>query len=341
MANSATTATSANTASAIVARDASGNFTAGTVTLTNLNLTGKIGIGTTTPVVQLDVRGFVGRSRSDFKNGGGTDGDYANKDRAQADIGLPITENFTGLPVSIRSEGYVEMLGAVYYSDRRIKNTITRVDPAGALRRINQLQISDYRMVDPGQNGRGVRTGLIAQEVQAVMPEAVHSRRDFVPDVYAYAAKVAFVAPNQTLEVTMTNAHGFKAGDLIRMFDDKGQHEGKVLAVSSPTNFVVGATAGTAKLFVYGKQVNDFLAVDYDRIFTVSLCAIQEMSKQAQLQTEALRRSEARVAALEQKVTKLAGLEGELAEMKKLLARLAERPTTVATTSVSKAGINR
>ncbi len=38
VANSATTATNANTASAIVARDASGNFTAGTVTLTTLTM---------------------------------------------------------------------------------------------------------------------------------------------------------------------------------------------------------------------------------------------------------------------------------------------------------------
>jgi len=42
--NSATTATSANTASAIVARDSSGNFTAGTITCTDLNSTSDIGL---------------------------------------------------------------------------------------------------------------------------------------------------------------------------------------------------------------------------------------------------------------------------------------------------------
>ena len=41
VANSATTATSANTANAIVARDASGNFTAGTVTAGNVSVGGK------------------------------------------------------------------------------------------------------------------------------------------------------------------------------------------------------------------------------------------------------------------------------------------------------------
>lgn len=40
--NSATTATNANTASAIVARDASGNFSAGTITASGLSLTGSV-----------------------------------------------------------------------------------------------------------------------------------------------------------------------------------------------------------------------------------------------------------------------------------------------------------
>ena len=43
--NSATTATDANTASAIVARDGSGNFTAGTISATNVALTGYLGRG--------------------------------------------------------------------------------------------------------------------------------------------------------------------------------------------------------------------------------------------------------------------------------------------------------
>lgn len=280
---------------------------------------GYVGIGTTGPAVKLDVRSTTTRTANDLKNGGTDAGDYANKDQGQAGVGSTYTFN-----VSIRSEGYVEMLGAVYYSDRRIKDIIARVETGGALKRINQLQVTDYRMVDKLLVGGGLRTGLIAQEVQAVMPEAVHQRRDFIPDVYAYAAAVAFVKTNQTLSVTMTNAHGFKVGDLVRLFDDEGQTEVKVLKVSSPTCFVVGATYQTSKLFVYGKQVDDFLSVDYDRVFTTGVAAIQELSKVTQQQAEALRKSESRIADLEQKAAKLAGIASELAEMKKLLASLAE-----------------
>lgn len=51
VANSATTATSSNTANAIVARDASGNFTAGTVSVTNLLASGSAAFGVTLPTI--------------------------------------------------------------------------------------------------------------------------------------------------------------------------------------------------------------------------------------------------------------------------------------------------
>jgi hypothetical protein len=63
--NSATTATNANTASAIVARDASGNFSAGTITATtvtgsgNSSFAGNVGIGTSSPSVKLEVSGEI------------------------------------------------------------------------------------------------------------------------------------------------------------------------------------------------------------------------------------------------------------------------------------------
>ena len=49
--NSATTATSANTVNAIVARDASGNFSAGTITATNATITGDLTVSGTTTIL--------------------------------------------------------------------------------------------------------------------------------------------------------------------------------------------------------------------------------------------------------------------------------------------------
>ena len=57
--NSATTATNANTASAIVARDASGNFSAGTITASSLAVTGNLTVDTNTLFVDA-VNNYVG-----------------------------------------------------------------------------------------------------------------------------------------------------------------------------------------------------------------------------------------------------------------------------------------
>ena len=274
---------------------------------------GYVGIGTVTPEVPLDVRWTKHRSQSTYS---------ANADVANADQGQQNGVDVNGLNVSIRSEGYVEMLGVVYYSDRRIKEIVSRKDPLEALKRINQLVLTDYRMVDKVQEGSGLRTGLIAQEVATVFPEAVHSRTNFIPDIYVQASAVTYQTNDQALHVTLAKPHGFAPGNRVRLFDDTGMLETKVVAVSTPNQFTVSSTRATSALFVYGREVNDFLAVDYDRLFTTGLGAIQALSKTVDQQAQALRESQARVAELEQKVSRLAGMEGELTEIRKLLARL-------------------
>ena len=86
------------------------------------------------------------------------------------------------------------------------------------------------------------------------------------------------------------------------------------------TNFVVGMTNAPKQLFVYGKQVDDFLSVDYNRIFTSGIGAIQELAKQV----ETLKATAARVAELELKAARVDGLEREMTELKRAVARLAE-----------------
>jgi len=38
----------------------------------------------------------------------------------------------------------------------------------------------------------------------------------------------------------------------------------------------------TKKTFVYGKEINDFHTVNYDRVFTLSVYAIQELSRKVE-----------------------------------------------------------
>jgi hypothetical protein len=128
VANSATTAVSANTASAIVARDGSGGFNAG-----NVQLTG-VGIGT-----------------------------------------APVNNE-------VRATGEIT---AYYSSDAALKNNVTPL--VAALARVKEIRGVSFDWSDKyiaargGEDGYFVRkqdVGVIAQEVQKVLPHAVASRED-------------------------------------------------------------------------------------------------------------------------------------------------------------------
>jgi len=88
--NSATTAASANTASAIVARDASGNFTAGTVTVTNVTASGYL--STTAPVIKT----------ADFTVATTENWLISNKS-SSCTVTLPTASSFTGREITIKN----------------------------------------------------------------------------------------------------------------------------------------------------------------------------------------------------------------------------------------------
>ncbi len=292
---------------------------------------GFVGIGTTGPGAPLHVNGStsLGAGNQDYFTYGGQ-----------------IQRNSGSDPVSIYAGNYVMAQGFTAFSDRRIKEVAKRSNTDENLATILKLQVTDYRMVDKVRDGGRMHTGLIAQEVQSVIPGAVSMSREVIPSIYSLPATFHFNPELKSLKVTMTNAHALNKGDWVRLFADRDRVNCEVVSVPSPTEFVVGMTAAPNRLFVYGKQVDDFLAIDYNTVSIFGIGAIQELAKGARQLAGIQSRSEARIAELEQKVSKLAVLESELAEMKKLLARIGEprkdsRPGAEAPGSELKAGTAR
>ena len=160
--NSATTATNANTANAIVARDASGNFSAGTITAT---LTGNV-TGNVT---------------------GNTSGTAATVTTA-AQSAITSVGTLTSLTVSgATATGALTVTGAItatgditafYTSDKRHKNNIQTIP--NALEKVSKLNGVTWEWNDDVNEvtKSTPKTGLIAQEVQEVLPEVVKTRED-------------------------------------------------------------------------------------------------------------------------------------------------------------------
>ncbi|MCF7763420.1 MAG: tail fiber domain-containing protein [Verrucomicrobia bacterium] len=288
----------------------------------NLQTTGgRVGIGTSTPQHMLEVSG-VGpnsdRRQYGFLSAGGA-GVFNSGNNAN------------GISYSILANGRIGCAEFNAFSDARIKSLAGLSDSRVDLETIQKLRVTDYRMVDEVAEGDAIKKGFIAQEVEDVIPEAVSRSRQFVPDIYSNPSSFHFDPRRRELSLTLAKPHGLKAGDRVRIITEEATLDLNVIDGSSECEFVAGEVEKAPKqAFVYGKEVPDFRTLNYDRIFTTGIGAIQELARRV----EELKKSEARIAELEQKTSRMAELEQkaarvdtlerEMAQLKKLVAGLAE-----------------
>ena len=186
------------------------------------------------------------------------------------------------IDLSIRAEKVVAAAHFIVYSDRRIKKDLKLSSGVTDLSRLMKLEVTDYRHVDTLDKGPGMVKGFIAQQVEEVYPEAVTRQKNAVPDIYAKPSSVEVVGNEATF--SMASAHSLSTGDRVSIIQDGGeQKEYDVVRVQGNT-FTVKEWNNKfnqpEKVFVYGKEVNDFRQVDYDKIHTLNVSATQELAHQ-------------------------------------------------------------
>ena len=152
----ATNATSANTASTIVARDGSGGFTAGTITASNLVLVGGLGDFTTpnsgsTGGVRIRANATTGNAYLQFTNNNATS-ELINVLATSGNITFSGTATATDFNST---------------SDLNLKENIKTVE--NALETLTQLRGVSFDWKETGRSSYGV----IAQELEEVLPDLV------------------------------------------------------------------------------------------------------------------------------------------------------------------------
>ena len=206
IANALTTATNANTANAIVAREASGNFSAGTITATfSGNLTGNVTgncSGTSNNITAYTINQNLGTSNSPSfdqvlatNNGNGTNFKVGD-DAWLGDVNAANTVRLKGIQDA--TAGYLTFgnqttqlgltnsttltWGAAFtatgditaYSDRRVKENIKTID--NALAKVLCLRGVTYNRTD--LDDKSEKIGVIAQEIQEILPQVVSEEND-------------------------------------------------------------------------------------------------------------------------------------------------------------------
>jgi hypothetical protein len=266
---------------------------------------GYLGIGTTNPVAPLHVvkpgysAGSVFNSNTGygvFLGGNAAHGGVDGFDSTYADnrtvAYTAIAALFDG---EIVAKNTIWVGNALSYSDARAKQIAGVSDGAADLATLRKLEIKDYTWIDRSKDQHRAHKKLIAQEVEQIFPQAVSIAPgpQVIPSVYELAEKVVDDAATGTLTISTGKEHGLAVGDLVDLYDEQSEMKGvKVTAVASPHEFVVARErAAVGKVFVYGKEVRDFRAVDYEAIAMLNVSGTQELAR--------------KVSALEQRVAQL------------------------------------
>lgn len=163
------------------------------------------------------------------------------------------------------------------FSDRRIKKDITSSNAVADLEILRGLCVSDYRYKDSLMYGLASKKGFIAQEVKEAFPESVTTTTGVIPDIYQKSARISREGDN--LSVSLPGVHRLSSGDTVRIMFDGNYRDCRVAGTPDAHTFTVSGWRDPApdELFVFGRQVNDFLQVDYDRIHTLNVSVTQEL----------------------------------------------------------------
>ena len=195
------------------------------------------------------------------------------------------------LGVSILADGAVRGSWFITPSDYRIKKDLHKSSSVSDLATLMKLEVTDYRYVDSLTHGMAEVKGFIAQQVQKVFPEAVSTAQNSIPDIFAKPVSLQVNGAEATFLVSVEV--NLAAGDRVRILQNGGQQKEYEVVRSTGKSFTVKewdpAFSDAKDIFIYGREVNDFCQVDYDKIHTLNVSATQELARQV----EALRKENA------------------------------------------------
>lgn len=186
----------------------------------------------------------------------------------------------TGLLVDYDIIGKRSIVSAqnVTTSDARLKNILGVSDNQQDLETLKKIKITDYRYKDVVNWGNQTFKKVIAQQVEEVYPQAVRKQTSTLPDIYCLAEKVTYNESLKELTVTLPKKYEIKAGDKIDLIHiEKGKIQAEVIAVAGNGFTVKDWLYPVDKIFVYGREVNDFRVVDYEALSMLGISATQAL----------------------------------------------------------------
>jgi hypothetical protein len=197
-------------------------------------------------------------------------------------------------PISLYCSHNVVCNSIIVFSDERIKKEVKPLLLDDSLDKIDRLKPVSYQYIDR-LKGEGTQSGFIAQDVKKVIPEAVTTMLDYVPDIYT------MVEITNSSAVPLNESYVYpekcEMGSVIMAYNDQNQFiQFIVIEVKSNRNIRIARIDGSAipdgVYFLYGSQVKDFHIVDTNVIVSHCVAAVKSVidrQRKQQLEIDELR----------------------------------------------------
>ena len=274
--------------------------------------TGNVGIGTNNPLCRLDVNGSAKFSfQNDFwfnspdnayrffaaTNSNTYFGIGGTADNTQSAYNYR-NGNVTDIFILYTNGNYSARGSYQAWSDSRIKKDIEDINDDTALQSILSIEPKTYKYIDGSKSTERVY-GFIAQQIREVIPEAVVLIDNIIPNIYKNCIcednkRIYIVLPQEVL------------GSLIRI-GNGGSY--KIILVESDyievEKHIGSKDIPDGEQFVYGYEVKDFHTINKEYIFTLNVCATQELHRRIEAQSVLLKSQDDRIRDLETKVATL------------------------------------
>ena len=194
-------------------------------------------------------------------------------------------------------------------SDKRIKNVKGLSDNEEDLATLMQIEITDYTYIDTISKGNTLQKKVIAQQVAQVFPQAVNNNNtEVIPDVMQMTTiKDSWIALEN---------HDLKKGETIKLIFENSEELVEVLNVKKDAINVKISQGNVSKVFVYGRQVDDFHIVDYEGLSMLGVSATQALAKRNEILKQEQNKLKAQLENLEIQAAKVNDLEAMILELK-------------------------
>jgi len=160
------------------------------------------------------------------------------------------------------------------FSDSRIKTNINDIYDNEALNQLNRIEPKTFNYIDTTENTSNNIYGFIAQQIKPIIPHAIKIDTEFIPNIYKQ-----FNCEGNQITTEEDLREILKIGSIIKIRGKKEETayiSATVLFISSGM-IIIDKYLTSLSCFIYGIKVEDFHLIDKSYIYTISVCATQDL----------------------------------------------------------------